>query len=543
MKLRQAIGGLFRGSLGRYHPGYARSRAAYRQMRRSTPEFARTSFLPPSGPRGNVLLFSVGTFFVPVEAAYLKLLETLGYKPIVLANFDPWLRDAFALFGISDVRFVRDYERQIDTTRAQQTVDGWLNDGSQAWKEWGIGAVPCGVFAAASQMRRTREADIRLEDPEIRRQFRQELLASVIATEAAQVVFAQTRPEMLLICDRGYTPGGQVFYQALGQGCPVVTYLGAHKGGSAILKRYKSVAAARTHPYALSAAVWRQVLAMPWSEKHWHEVERELVQCYTTGEWFSEVGTQFNKQLYAREKLQRSLNLRPERKTAVIFPHMFWDATFCYGDDLFANYKEWFIELLKVAARNDRLNWVVKIHPANIVKARRDNYRGVHREIDAVHEAVGDLPAHVSVVTPESDISTLSLFPLMDYCLTVRGTVGMEAAAFGIPTLTAGTGRFDRLGFTHDFNSPAEYLACVARLEEIGPMQPAQIERARRYAHALLIQRPLPLDGVNLSFARDHTATPDVTMTCRSRGEFLQSKFAQRALAFLSSDSEDEIAG
>ena len=44
----------------------------------------------------------------------------------------------------------------------------------------------------------------------------------------------------------------------------------------------------------------------------------------------------------------------------------------------------------------------------------------------------GELPSHISVIYPETDISTLSLFQIGHYCLTVRGTVGIEASAFRV---------------------------------------------------------------------------------------------------------------
>jgi hypothetical protein len=54
----------------------------------------------------------------------------------------------------------------------------------------------------------------------------------------------------------------------------------------------------------------------------------------------------------------------------------------------------------------------------------------------------------------------------MDYCLTVHGTAGIEAARLGITVLTTGTGRYDRRGFTSDSDSREEYLAKPARIQE-----------------------------------------------------------------------------
>ena len=69
-------------------------------------------------------------------------------------------------------------------------------------------------------------------------------------------------------------------------------------------------------------------------------------------------------------------------------------------------------------------------------------------EVIALRRHIKELPPHVFFIPAESPISTFSFFGVMDYCLTVRGTIGIEAARMGIPVLTAGTGRYDRKGFT-----------------------------------------------------------------------------------------------
>ena len=69
-----------------------------------------------------------------------------------------------------------------------------------------------------------------------------------------------------------------------------------------------------------------------------------------------------------------------------------------------------------------------------------------------------------------TDISTLSLYEIADYCLTVRGTTGIEGACFGCNVLTAGTGRYDGKGFTIDSKSPSEYLKKIENIHQISVM-------------------------------------------------------------------------
>ncbi len=83
-----------------------------------------------------------------------------------------------------------------------------------------------------------------------------------------------------------------------------------------------------------------------------------------------------------------------------------------------------------------------------------------------------------------------SLFGVMDYCLTVRGTAGIEAARLGVPVLTAGPARYSGLGFTIDSASRAEYLARVARIQDTPPLSDEQRELAERFAYGLFVLRP-----------------------------------------------------
>ena len=155
---------------------------------------------------------------------------------------------------------------------------------------------------------------------------------------------------------------------------------------------------------------------------------------------------------------------------------------------------------------------MIKIHPANVVKGHRDGVTQNYEELRAIEDTLGNVPSHIKVLLPDSDISTISLFPIMDYCLTVRGTVGIEAACRGIRVLTAGTGRYDRLGFTLDFQSPDTYLEALERLQNIESMDDSESELARRYAYGEFLLRTIPITSVSFGYRADADATLDSTL-------------------------------
>jgi hypothetical protein len=199
---------------------------------------------------------------------------------------------------------------------------------------------------------------------------------------------------------------------------------------------------------------------------------------------------------------------------------MLWDAPVMWGKPLFSTYQEWFVETVRAACRNTSVNWVVRVHPAHISKQADEGYRGDAAEVRVLRQHVGTLPPHVVALPPEAPVSTMTLLAIMDYCLTVRGTVGVEAARLGIPVLTAGPARYSGLGFTIDSASREEYLSRVARIQDVPPLSAAQRELAERFAYGLFLLRPLRLASVtwdgeqharfNIRTQDDWRSAPDV---------------------------------
>ena len=169
----------------------------------------------------------------------------------------------------------------------------------------------------------------------------------------------------------------------------------------------------------------------------------------------------------------------------MLFSHVLWDANMFFGRDLFTDQEEWFVETVRAACANDRVNWLVKLHPANVWKLRRDGVSGELGEHVAIREHVGELPPHVKLLEPETDISTWSLFDVTDVGVTIRGSVGFELPCLGKPALTAGTGFYSGRGFTVDSDTREDYLARIGRIEEIPPPDAEQVELARKHAYAL----------------------------------------------------------
>jgi hypothetical protein len=439
---------------------------------------------------------------VEMELCLVKALELSGCWPMVLI-MQNWaeLRHYYSLLPTSDICFWSDFcDPSAFQTQAEAVLDELPSfEGLLAVRR---DAVRIGGHATSSARR---QLGVGTLDPTLSstRSRLVNCLANSLASAAAiNRIIQEIRPSLVLTEDTAYTPRGEILDACVDTDIPVIRWYTAHKSSALILKRYTS-ANRDGDLNSLSKASWRIVREMDWGNRP-EELHRELRAAYINKDWYSEDGAQFEKRILDVEAVRSRLGLNPSRKAAFVFPHIGWDASFGRGQDLFQSYDEWLVATVKAACANDKLQWVLKVHPAHTGKVVWGSPRATDEE-KMLSERIGTSPSHVTVIPARSDISTYSLFPIMDYCVTVRGTVGIEAACAGIPVLTGGAGRYDRKGFTIDSVTPDEYLKRIANIQDIPALAPAQIELAQRFAYGLFLLRPLPLSSVEISYDKNST--------------------------------------
>ncbi|MDZ4253702.1 MAG: hypothetical protein U1A72_14130 [Sulfuritalea sp.] len=492
-----------------------------------------------NGSRGTAIVMGWSRFEqVLAESVIRKAFELADYRVHVVAEPTPAIRAVYGVMGVTGLETFSRYCPLPDHRRAGAVLDGVSSFAELIDLKWG--GVAVGKYVSSTLMRQTRNGSLDLGDPMLRERVVDGLAESMAFVEGAERMINRATPTALVLLDRGYSPYGEIFDACVNRGIPVYTWNAAHRDNTLMLKRYHP-GNRDAHPSSLSPESWRLLLDAPWGERERERLNRELAESYNSGEWYGEVGTQFGKRVCSKEEIAARLGLDPRKKTVVVFSHIFWDATFFWGEDLFRDYEDWFVETVRAACANDRLNWLIKVHPANLIKDVRDGFNGEPSEVLALRERIGRLPAHVRVIPADTDITTLSLFEVTDYCLTVRGTVGMEAALLGRNVITAGTGRYDRHGFTTDFNSREDYLARLATLEELGPPTPLMRERAERYGYGVFMCRPVRLKCLDFKFSKDAAATLVTGWTVRSVAELRKAPELVTIADWLRSGDEDYL--
>ena len=496
-------------------------------------------------PRRPLLIVSLADWPMQVkgESMIAKALQLRGVAPVAMTSRrHHHARRYFRAFGVRRFVDLEDFRRPEDAAAVRDAARMAIArlDAFPAMMAFQYRGVHLGRHVLSTVCRTLRHGTPELGDARVRALVDRLVPEAMHTVLQAERVLADVQPEMALFLERGYTPYGEVYDVMVNAGVNTVQWVGAHINEALVLRRCTDVTR-HDHPFSLAEETWEEVKAAPWTPAQDAAIQREFDERYQQGAWFMRQRLQDGKRVKTVPELRAQLRLDPAKKTAVVFSHLFWDATFFFGEDVFDNYEQWLVETVRAACRNPALNWVIKLHPANIWKLKRDNAPIEFVEEVSLREQVGPLPPHVILLRPETDINTYSFFQLMDYCLTVRGTIGMEAPCYGIPVLTAGTGRYSGRGFTIDSRDRAQYLARLARLHDVPKLDAAEVELARRHAFALFKRRPLVFDSFRLTFpgvdSPSHPLDHDVDIRVTSRAS-LRGAADLRALAAWAVDSK-----
>jgi hypothetical protein len=464
------------------------------QFDREYGAFVGQRLAPGTGRSKTALVVSSRCPTIEGELCTIKALQLAGFTPVVLLEDERrGLRPFYERAGVRDIHIWSEFLTSSDYSSAAAVVVGRCQSVEDLMTCTHAG-VRVGMIALCTALRRLRLGVLDLRTPGVRELLVRSVAASMSAVAEAERILGGVGPALVLT-DPEYTPKGEFFETCLNNGLEVIAQDTAHRSNALMLKRY-SIHNRDQHLTTLSACSWSLARNLEWTKARRDRLVNEVATSYTAGDWFKTPWMHADARLMEPAELRTFLGLDPAKKTAFIFPHMLWDAPVMWGRPLFSSYQEWLVETVAAACRNTEINWVIKIHPAHVWKQADERYQGEAAEIRVLRERLGALPPHITVIPPDSPVSTFALFAVMDYCLTVRGTVGVEAARLGIPVLTAGPARYSELGFTVDSASRSEYLGRLARIQDTPPLPDHQRELAERFAYGLFLLRPLRLTSV-----------------------------------------------
>jgi hypothetical protein len=461
---------------------------------------------PGSETRTTVLIVSLSDFVyqLKLEGILGKALQLAGCRVVALTHtWSRWGEPYFRAFGIDEFVHPEDFVDDLAAHEVDEAVAHALSGEVrvQALRRFVFRGANVGEQTLSTLSRRFERGRISLSDPSVRVALEDGLRDSIRSVVAAERLLDELDPDVVLFNEKNYTGFGSIYDLALKRNANVIQFVmsGIHWRDALVFKRFTEDTR-RVHPTSLAGPSWQQVRDLPWTEQRERELRDEFALRYGGEDLHPDAGLQAGKQLKPADAVRTQLGLDRSRKTVVVFSHVLWDANMFFGEDLFEDQETWLVETVRAACANDAVNWIVKLHPANRYKSGAADLN----DAVAIREALGELPPHVRLLWPETDINTYSLFAVTDVGVTIRGTIGMELPVFGIPVLTAGTGRYSGLGFTIDSKTADEYRARLLHAHEISPLDEEAVLLAKRHAYALFRMRPF-----RFTTYRSHFMPPD----------------------------------
>ena len=352
--------------------------------------------------------------------------------------------------------------------------------------------MPLGQMATSTYFRNIGRGEILLDDTGTLFEVRKVAVEIWKSSRAARAIFEEFKIRAAIFTEVFMEEYGGFYYAALESRMPIVRFAGTVRDNAFILQHLDKNTE-RLHHGSLHQSTLKHLESFGDLATVQHELNQNFHDRYGN-RWARSRRNQPQTALLNRESARAKLQIPTGRKVAVVFSHILYDTIFFYGHDLFDDYATWFLETIRIAIRNDKLDWYIKIHPSNVWRSEGRKFSDHdYEETYLIERHIGPLPAHVRIVTPDTDLSPLTWIDIADFGITVRGTAGLEMAARGGTVITAGSGRYEGVGFTIDPKSRSEYIEILNNLPNIEAISGKARELAARYAHALFVLKPFEL--------------------------------------------------
>ncbi len=305
--------------------------------------------------------------------------------------------------------------------------------------------------------------------------------AAILTVMATRRLVRTHRYEVAVFHHGIYVPQGLIGEVCRQEGVRVVTWNPAYRKQCFIFSH------GDTYHHTLMnepAATWED---LPWTP----QVENELLQ-YLKSRWH---GTQDWIWFHERpqvdvESISREVGVDFSRPTIGMLTNVMWDAQLHYPANAFPNMLEWTLQTIRYFAGRPDLQLLIRVHPAEL----RGTLPSRQPLVAEIRRAFPTLPPNVFVVPPESHVSTYAAMSQCDAVIIYGTKTGVELTSMGIPVIVAGEAWIRNKGVTLDATSAADYFALLDRLPLGRMLEPAVVERARKYAYHFFFRRMIPLE-------------------------------------------------
>jgi hypothetical protein len=303
---------------------------------------------------------------------------------------------------------------------------------------------------------------------------------------------------------------GGIYYGSLKMNVDVIRFAPTVRDNAFIVQKLNPENS-RLHHASLDEHTWMNLKKSHFTPAMREQLNQNFHDRYSE-KWLRAKRNHFQGSLMDENQVHAALGLSTKLPIGIIFSHILYDTIFFFGTDLYENYADWLVETVRIASRNDSVQWLVKLHPSNMWRGEIDTLLGGKTlEEQLLNRYFPALPPHIRLLPSDVPISPIALMKIADFGITVRGTAGLEMAALGKKVITCGTGRYENNGFTTDPRSIIDYEIELLQVHHNSEVSKGQQVLAQKYAYGVFILKPFELTCFKptLSFTKKSVMASD----------------------------------
>ncbi len=199
------------------------------------------------------------------------------------------------------------------------------------------------------------------------------------------------------------------------------------------------------------------------------------------------------------------------------------------GRQVFSNsMTEWIEKTVQYLAGRADVQFVIRIHPGELVTKGPSVADVVLRALGLSAEKITDIPEHIHLIPADAKINTYDIVEIADLGLVYTTTVGMEMVMSGIPVIAVGNTHYRAKGFTLDPDTWEAYFEVLRNaLENPAQFRPSkqQVELAWHYAFRFFFEYPHTFPWHVVHFWKDEALWPLKRVLSQEGQEFFGQTF------------------
>jgi hypothetical protein len=405
-----------------------------------------------------------------------QLVKFGSYKPEILVKSKNTPRCAgcssnisklFAPMGLPIYKFKSD---RSDEVRLKVEFDKKSFDELRAFR---IDSVKIGMHAWAGAIRYFATTEFTSE-PHAKEVLIRFLISGIRIHSSMSRIFSEFRPDTLIAHHGIYIPQGVVSEFAASQNVNVMTWTASYRKGTFIFSPHE------TYHYSMVTEP-----EVNWNSLELTKNQNTILDEYMNSRWRGE--NDWIK--FSDSKVNQDKTFEDRSDFYLALTSVTWDAELHYESRAFGSMREWLQTTIDFFKAHPNQQLVVRIHPAEItspIKSRESM-------VDFIASLDIESYRNITVIPPESNISTYELIAKSRVVVVYNTKTGIEAAYRGKPVVIAGEAWIRGKGIGWDAQSPQDYLDTLSLFKQYLEMSPLQLTRARQYAYHFFFRRMISI--------------------------------------------------